>query len=198
MIPVDQQYAISCAPGPGPSGNLKLKAASVGHFVLLSRLGSPLISAPMDLKKGSLATAIWVLSRDWRDSKKSLGSWIAKAWISYDAHRYSSSEEALSMELLHLCNYWRYHTEGLMCWDKDGEDKGGGSIPALFSIQFVLSQLGFTSDEILDHPLKGALASLTAYNAMRNPEAAMIDDAVIDVMNKRRRERAEKQGGNSG
>jgi len=189
MLTLDQQYAIACAPGPGPTGGLRLRQASVGHYMLLSRLESPLLSDPLKLKPGSLALAIWVLSRPWEKSKKSLGLWSAKFWLKYDSKRYRSDSDAFFRELSDLLNYWQYHTVGIRCWGRENGGGGGGSIPAVFSIQYVLAQLGCSNQEIFNHSLKGALAALTAYNAMNDKDSPMMDDGTLEVIQRRREQR---------
>jgi len=185
MLTLDQQYAIACDPGPGPTGNLKLRQATVGHFMLLSRLESPIVGDFRKMKPGSLALAVWVLSRPWRKSKDSLKFRSTKFWLKLDAARYRESETRYTSDLVHLVNFWRYHTTGLQCWEKEG-GSGGGSIPSVFSIQFVLAQLGCSHEEIFSHSLKGAIASMAAYNAMTSKDSPMMDDETMAVIEKRR------------
>jgi len=197
MLTVDQQYAIASHPGAGPTGGLRLTQASVGHYMLLSRLESPLITSPLGLRPGTLAVAVWVLGRDWQKSKRSLRLWPAKFWIKYAAGRYMSDGQSFLSDMADILTFWRYHTVGLQCTESSGGESGGG-IPAVFSIQYVLSQLGCSHSQIFDYPLKGAIAALTAYNAMNDPESGLIDDGMRAVMEQRRKIRQETKGVGNG
>jgi len=193
MLTLDQQYAIAQAPGPGPTGGLKLRQAAVGHFMLLSRLESPLVSDPRNMKAGDLALALWVLGRPWRKAERNVGNYTTRMWIRYDVRVFKDDANTYLSKLCDLLNYWKYHTTGLKCWERNG---GKNTLPAVFSMQYALNQLGYTASQSLDHPLKGALAALTAMNAMSNPDSALMDEDVLGYMDdvrRRRRERLAKQ-----
>lgn len=189
MLTLDQQYAIAQAPGPGPVGGLKLRQAAVGHFMLLARLESPLVSDPSKMKAGDLALALWVLGRPWRKAQKQVGNWTTKMWMRYDVQVFKDDTATYLSKLCDLLVYWKYHTTGLKCWDREG---GKNSLPAVLSMQYALNQLGYTAEQALDHPLKGALASLTAINAMTNPDSALMDEDVLAYQEDVRRRRGER------
>jgi len=196
MLTLDQQYAIACDPGAGPTGGLRLVPATVGHYMLLCRLESPLINDPREIRKGDLALALWVLGRPWTKARKQVGDWSTRMWLKYDAKVFEDDPTCMADKLIHLLNYWRYHTVGLKCWDRTG---GLNTLPAVFSIQVVLSQLGCLKNDIFNHSLKGALAALTAYNAMSDKDSPLMDDDTLkyqaDVTARRAAKLKEGQGG---
>lgn len=188
MLTLGQQYAIACAPGPGPDGGLRLRQATVGHYSLLCRLESPLISNPREIGPGDLALALWVLRRPWTKAQKRVGNSSTRWRLKYRSRVYHDDNHAKLTDLCCLLNYWRYHTVGLQCWEQDGNEE---TIPAVFSIQYALAQLGMNHSEIFDHPLKGALAALTALNALNDPSTPLMDNAAMSYMENARRRRAE-------
>ena len=148
MKPLARLYHAVSAGAPLVLG-LRMRPATVGHMVILSRLGNPLAKAgPLTVEE--LTEAAFLLSDDWREIAERLARPFPKlefklwAWFKLRKADWNGSAAALTK--------W--------VWDREGElavlrSSSSDPLEAAGPERLLLSlvHIGLTADEALDLPL---------------------------------------------
>ena len=187
---IDEKYAESQAPGPGPTDLIRLAPFTVGHYHVLSRLQSRLLTKPAAMKNGDVALALFVLRRRWDRAQKLIGSRWMTFSIKLNAEWFKANPAAFDNAFAGLLIHWSHHTKSMKVWE--GESSGT-QFPLVHSIKRVLmGELGYSLSKCMNTPVKGALADLVCFSSGAS-EGGLITDREREVMERRRAIRAQNR-----
>lgn len=145
-------YATAHFPRGTVVAGIRLRPLSLGHALLLARLGCPLIpggSARVP-KRGDVATLLWVCSRPWRRAVVALGGWRSRLWRAFVAGRLLQNHEET---VVAAQSYLRDQISGP---EATPSKTGGGTLhaPTLAILKVAgMCELGLTEEEVLDRPM---------------------------------------------
>lgn len=183
---LDEQYALAALPGRGPGLNDSgLFPLAVGHYLVLSRIQSPLLTSPDKLECGDLAVARFICSRKWQKSWSAIQRKKKRWKIEWESYVFQSSAIHRHNKWMELIRWWSYHTKGIEAWETDGN---GAKLPVIHSIKRVLmGEMGMTLTDLMDLPFKSAVSDCVCYSAGSGNSGGLITDSERQYMEQKKK-----------
>lgn len=141
----------------------RLMPVTIGHGILLWRLGSPLMTGG-DCPHGEIAMAVYVLSRPWQVAQRGLGKWrtrkLLQFWIWQIKHCLTPQQKASAVASLNDAVDRAF--AGPIMWESGGGK--GCSAPYLQGLKVrLMSHLHQTREQALSYPIREAIWDIDCF-----------------------------------
>lgn len=176
-------YARTIFPEVPVVGGVRLMPLSIGHALLLQRVGSPFVPPDRPAASpaissgdiGDLALALYVCSRHWSTAAAGLSGWRSALWIRWWSCRRMGRE---AVDWCQFAAYWQdaWKGPGFTLIESGSGRRGAGSMHVLMITQRI--QYGASRNDALSTPVLEALWDHAAYLDERG--SIRLTDAVDD------------------
>lgn len=138
----------------------KLQPLSVGHYCLLSRVGTTVGQDAKLPGPGDLALMLWIVSRPWQKAVNHLGGWRQRTYCRFMAWMFNQEPKLFKQVLFEFLNYWQFQNETWNLWKTTNEESSGEEKTShIQAILWILaSEWGYNHGEIMDIPWKLAVS----------------------------------------
>lgn len=163
MAPAAEEFYRAAVPEPFTLGGQRLLPFSIGHLLLLHRIGSPFVAPEGKADAADLALAAMICGRTFKDGVALLDSpdfgaearqWLARAIRPTLAQRLHLARPVrfhAAQKIRHFCDYMTAGTR--LPAFKVSESNRQNPLPVVLMVKNLIQQeLGIADDEIMDRP----------------------------------------------
>lgn len=172
------QFAEALLPDTHVVLGVKLRPLSVGHVLMLVRLGSPLVGiGNRKPDPADIALAVLVCSMDWRTLKRRVGGWGFRA-------RLAILTCFAAVRILPIVQWQKYFADGTKrpkSWSVGGKGKTGGLPFWVWVFTTVAREYRYAEDDAMDMPCAFAIW-LATVAVERAGQIELASQAELEVM----------------
>lgn len=171
------EYAAAMLPDVWRVAGVRLHVPTLGHILLLQRLGLPAVASALasPLPAGTMALWLWVMSRPWDKATAGLRTWRGRWWVRVVAWqlRRRTDDDHLALVASYLSAAW----SGPEIWEKEATGRTLCA-PLAQNLKLILmSRLGVSEKAALDTPVRVALWDAAAL-AESSGQAEWVDESI--------------------
>jgi hypothetical protein len=162
----DEQFARTIMPGTWYALGVRLFPLTLGHAIILQRLGSPFGCGGRGAGRGDVSLAIFVCSRPWRTAERQVGRWWVRWWL----RLLPGWGNYWRVGLLEFLAYWRWFNRepATEVWRPPARGDIDDAPPILQSLKmFAMTHLSKSRDDAFDTPLNELLWDYVSWGVER-------------------------------